>query len=602
MKVRFGIYLLLMVVGSFFSCSDHTDDEGEDGGNKCKVVGSVQKGPFIKGAQITVFALNKDLLATGESYPSQISDDLGAFSISSLMKADYIELRVNGYYYNENRRTVSEAPLSLQAVASADREKVNVNLLTTLSYLRIKKLVADGLNFDASVKKAEAEVLEALGMRVGDVSGVEFSEMDICGERKADAILLAMSCLLQEGRTTGELSSLISDIASELAANGTLSSSLKEKIHKNERYIDLLSIIKGLFDFYEEKQIVDYKIPPFYRYLDLDGDGQIGEDTAFKMLEDQIVPSQGLPAEGYTGEYKVLSSTGFTVKADCDWIKVDKKILSSDIYTVNYKVEENTGKVREGNILFKDPSGTILMTIKIKQISFDQRLYLKLPNTRSMNNVSSSGELKAGEDILINGVGYKVEYDETLDRLYVDLPKADSYSVCYPAGLVSSCDDIYSCTVEYLSEVSGQLQTPYYGALSSPYMIYEIPNPAEVQLQICSAAVSMSFSSKYADNLGYIIVEGNTNSLLAGKATYLIYSDAPYFDPNYVPLDPILANKRNSMKVNIPEGALSCSFLVYPQTATLKITLYNKQGQLVRVDDGTESNYQKGNLYSTHWF
>lgn len=56
------------------------------------------------------------------------------------------------------------------------------------------------------------------------------------------------------------------------------------------------------------------------------------------------------------------------------------------------------------------------------------------------------------------------------------------------------------------------------------------------------------------------------------------------------------------MKVNIPEGALSCSFLVYPQTATLKITLYNKQGQFVRVDNGTESNYQKGNLYSTHWF
>ncbi|MEB3375552.1 hypothetical protein SFC43_27985 [Bacteroides sp. CR5/BHMF/2] len=133
------------------------------------------------------------------------------------------------------------------------------------------------------------------------------------------------------------------------------------------------------------------------------------------------------------------------------------------------------------------------MTIKIKQISFAQRLYLKLPNTRSVNNVSSSGELKAGEDILINGVRYKVEYDETLNRLYVDLPKAASYSVCYPVGLVSPCDDIYSCTVEYLSEVSGQHQTPYYGALSSPYMISEIPNPAEVQLKICSASVSVAF-------------------------------------------------------------------------------------------------------------
>lgn len=602
MNIKSGVCLLVMLVATFLSCSDHDTDEKTDGEVKYKITGAVQKGPFIKNSQITIFALNDDLSATGESYPEQIADDSGNFSINSLIKTNYVELRVNGYYYNENSSSVSEAPLSLQAVASVDKKKVNVNLLTTLSFLRIKRLVANGMDFDASVRKAETEVLKALGMPVGDISGIEFSEMDISGERKADAILLAMSCLLQQSRTTGELSVLISDIASALEADGTLSSSLKEKIHLNEKYINLPFIVKGLFDFYEEKRIDDYKIPPFYHFLDLDGDGQIGEDIAFRILEDGIIPSQDGPVEGFSGEYKVISSTGFTAVSDCSWMKVDKKKLFSDIYEVNYQVEANNGKMREGNILFKDLSGNILETKKIKQTSISQRLYLKIPGTRGVDDVlESSNELKVDEEVLVNGVKYKVEYDEISKNLYVDLPKADSYSVCYPIGLVSPCDDIYSCTVEFFSELSGKQQTPYYGALATPYMVSEIPNPAEVQLNICSASVNLNFLNESMDNLGYVVVEGGNNSILSGKATYLIYNNAPYWDPTYEPVEAVFVDKQNNVKVNIPDGAHSCTFLIYPQTTTLKMALYDKKGKLIEKKEGIEISLKKGNLYRLQW-
>lgn len=602
MILKSDICILVMLVATFLSCSDQDTDEKTDGELKYEISGIVQKGPFIKNSQITIFALNDDLSATGESYPAQIADDSGNFSINSLIKANYVELRVNGFYYNENNSSVSEAPLSLQAVASVEKKKVNVNLLTTLSFLRIKRLVANGMDFDASVKKAETEVLNALGMPVGDISGVEFSEMDISGERKADAILLAMSCLLQQSRTTGELSVLISDIASALEASGTLSSSLKEKIHQYEKHINLPFIIKGLFNFYEKRHINDYKIPPFYHFLDFDGDGQIGEDTAFKILEDGFVPSQEVPAEGFSGGYKVISSTGFTAVSDCAWMKVDKKKLFGDIYEVNYQVEANSGKMREGNILFKDPSGNILENKKIKQISITQRLYLKISAPRGIGDVlDSSNELKEGENVLVNGIKYKVEYDKISDNLYVDLPKADSYNVCYPIDIVSPCDDIYSCTVDFLSELSGKQQTPYYGALATPYLVTVIPNPAEVQLNICSASVSLNFPSEYVDNLGYVIVEGNNNSMLSGKATYLICNDAPFLDPTYVPIEPILVDKQNNVKVNIPDGTHSCNFLIYPQTTTLKFTLYNKNGQPVKKKEGVEISLKKGSVYRLQW-
>lgn len=88
------------------------------------------KGQFIKGATITAYALNDKLLATGESFPSVIKDDLGSFAISAEVTAPYLELKAEGYYFIENTGETSTSPIYLNALASSSQEK------SILIYLR----------------------------------------------------------------------------------------------------------------------------------------------------------------------------------------------------------------------------------------------------------------------------------------------------------------------------------------------------------------------------------------------------------------------------------------------------------------------------------
>lgn len=197
------ILLLLCVTAGMYACTDSATDDSD--GGKSRIEGTVQKGQYIKGSSIVAYRLDETLLPTGESYPSQITDDMGSFSIGSRIDAGYVELRATGYYYNENLHALSESTLDLQAVASVTGSPVHVNLLTTLTSLRIKRLVAAGTAFDQAVSSAEAELFRALGIE-GKNFSEHFTDMDITRNRDADAALLAVSCLLQQGRRTAEVS------------------------------------------------------------------------------------------------------------------------------------------------------------------------------------------------------------------------------------------------------------------------------------------------------------------------------------------------------------------------------------------------------------
>jgi hypothetical protein len=92
--------------------------------------------------------------------------------------------------------------------------------------------------------------------------------MNIAGESNSDAILLAASCLLQEGRTTGEVQAMITDIASSLEKYGSVSESLTNKLFEHSGDIDIWEVAKGLVEYYEQNDIEEFKVPPFYVILD----------------------------------------------------------------------------------------------------------------------------------------------------------------------------------------------------------------------------------------------------------------------------------------------------------------------------------------------
>ena len=46
---------------------------------KDRINGLVQKGPFISGTSISMYALNTDLSQTGKTYNTQITENKGSF-------------------------------------------------------------------------------------------------------------------------------------------------------------------------------------------------------------------------------------------------------------------------------------------------------------------------------------------------------------------------------------------------------------------------------------------------------------------------------------------------------------------------------------------
>ena len=136
-------FLVALAILTLAACEKNPDAESSTPKDRT-LSGFAQKGQFVKGSQVTAFAVGSDLVATGESFPANISDDLGAFSIAGKTAAPFFDLRAEGYYFNEMTGATSSNPLYLEAFMKSDDSKANINLMTTAIRPRVKKLIKDG--------------------------------------------------------------------------------------------------------------------------------------------------------------------------------------------------------------------------------------------------------------------------------------------------------------------------------------------------------------------------------------------------------------------------------------------------------------------------
>ena len=76
----------ILALSTLVSCNNPTT---VDKPQAIALDGYAQKGQLIKGSQITAYALDTALVATGESFPATIADDMGAFAINGKSTAQY---------------------------------------------------------------------------------------------------------------------------------------------------------------------------------------------------------------------------------------------------------------------------------------------------------------------------------------------------------------------------------------------------------------------------------------------------------------------------------------------------------------------------------
>jgi len=186
-----------------------------------EVAGVSQKGPFTKGSNVTLYELNfRTRAQTGKSFIGKISDSTGSFSINKIeLASQYALLRAEGYYLNEITGKVSASPIALSAISDlSERDNVNINLLTHLEYERAVWLANENETTIKNAKvEADKEIFTAFGV---EYTGDRFEDLDIFGNGNADAALLAISIIMHSGRSEGEFSLALANMAMDLEKDG----------------------------------------------------------------------------------------------------------------------------------------------------------------------------------------------------------------------------------------------------------------------------------------------------------------------------------------------------------------------------------------------
>lgn len=257
---------IFILVLSFvvFSCGKDQDDIGL---NLEKVTGSVQKGPFLNGTAITISELTTDLTPTGKNFTSQILDNKGTFEIKNVaLTSRYVELKADGFYFNEITNSNSTAQLTLYALSDlSNRSSLNVNVLSNLEKSRVDYLVSNGTGFSAAKQQAQTEILSIFEIEKDQIS--ESEQLDISKPGDENAILLAVSVILQGHLSVSDLSELLANISTDIREDGQLNSqSLSSTLINNAKTINLATIRTNLENRYEQLGL-NTSIPDFEKYV-----------------------------------------------------------------------------------------------------------------------------------------------------------------------------------------------------------------------------------------------------------------------------------------------------------------------------------------------
>ena len=277
------------------------------------VTGKVEKGPFISGSSVTLDILNSRLRSTGKSYSSETTDNAGTFSIECKGADErYVELKANGYFFNEVQNTLSNGTLTLKALADLNNgSNVNINILTHIKSARTKNLVSSGIDFSSANKQAQKELLDAFGLSSAikkDVTAISIAD----GTEEAAALIAVSSLILME-RTEAELTEYLAAISSYFAECGTLSEEVKDSIESDKKELAkrLSDIASNITERYSSIG-TPITVKELFSCIDWNNDGVAGNETLKENEKVIVNPSEiEIPNEG--GSYTVHINSPITV-------------------------------------------------------------------------------------------------------------------------------------------------------------------------------------------------------------------------------------------------------------------------------------------------
>ncbi|HET6560044.1 MAG TPA: hypothetical protein VFG54_22140, partial [Prolixibacteraceae bacterium] len=168
------------------------------------------------------YELNSNFNPTGRTFHTT-TDAKGHFELKGVeLVSPYVEMVADGFYFNEVSGSLSGERMILKAIIDLTNQgNININVLTNLEFERVKYLIASkGKTIAEAKQQAQQELLKVFSMDTIQIGQAEC--LDIVNPGEADAVLLAVSSILQANRTTAELSKLQADIILDMKEDGTL--------------------------------------------------------------------------------------------------------------------------------------------------------------------------------------------------------------------------------------------------------------------------------------------------------------------------------------------------------------------------------------------
>lgn len=318
--------LLATIFTSLIGC-DKENTSPSNAGNRSysKISGYAQKGPFINGASVSLSELDENLVPTGKTFSAQVLDNKGTFEIRNVdLSSSYIEIRVDGYYFDEVKNSLSAAPLTLYALADVkEHTTLNVNILTHLEKSRVDYLVANGKSFKDAKKQAEKEILAMFEINKDNMTSAELLDLSQSGDDHA--ILLAISAILQGYLSVGDLSELLANISTDIREDGKLDShTLGSTLINNARTIDIATVRSNLEKRYETlgieanisdgeafiKHFIDNTPFEFTSYIQYPDTGKYGINILSKNITDYTAGAYSMKAVLPAGTYLSVKISG----------------------------------------------------------------------------------------------------------------------------------------------------------------------------------------------------------------------------------------------------------------------------------------------------
>ena len=305
-------FYLIGIIGLIVSCESQLDDKKEESKPVKKEVldGYVQKGPFINGSSVSIQELDDAMNQTGKSYSTTIINNEGNFEQKDIeLISNYVQLRADGYYFNEVTGKSSVGQISLYALVDvSESNSANINVLTHLERARVEYLVKEeGKSFVEAKKQAQKEVLDIFNLTLPASTASESLNLTDNG------ILLAISCILQGHLSTGDMMELMAGIISDIRTDGRLDNqTLGSRLFDNAVILPLTDIRKNLEDKYTEMNNA-ITVPGFERYV-----RQFLENTSFQQVSFITYPAQGAYGDNIlSGEMtSVVAGESYSMTAD----------------------------------------------------------------------------------------------------------------------------------------------------------------------------------------------------------------------------------------------------------------------------------------------